>query len=67
MDHLKLEFIFSTQPHSSLHISYGKENLLDNQEFLTLLIISFILTTFTFDSRLYGKEKLEASHWGLRG
>ena len=48
---LTLVFIFSTL--ISLH-SFGndKENLLDNQELLKLVIISIILVTFTFSSRV---------------
>ena len=38
----------------SLCISYGteKENLFGNQLYLELVIISFILMTFTFDARV---------------
>ena len=38
----------------SVRISYGtaKENLFDNQELSTLILISFILVKFTFDSRM---------------
>lgn len=38
-------------PHFSLYISYSadRENLFDDQELPKLVIISFILMTFTFD------------------
>ena len=41
-------------PEFSLYISYGtdKEDFIDNQELLKLVIISFILMTLMFDSRV---------------
>ena len=49
-----LSYWYSYSPHWSPYISFvtDKENLLDNQELPKLVIISFILTTFTFDSRV---------------
>ena len=48
---LKIVFIFST-----LFFAYSsntdKENLIDNQELPKLIIITFILTTFTSNSRV---------------
>ena len=38
------------------------ENLFNNREVLKLVIISFILMTFMFDSGLTCKEKLDTSH-----
>ena len=52
---------------SLLYFSYDteKESLFDNQELLNVVIISSILITFSFDSRVKCKEKIEASHsWG---
>ena len=46
---LTLVFIFSTLV-SYIPYDTDKENLLDNQELLKLMIISFILVTSTFDS-----------------
>ena len=67
---LKIVFIFST-----LFFAYSsntdKENLIDNQELPKLMIIAFILTTFTFDSRVILTLKGERvksvwlSIWGL--
>ena len=51
-----LVFVFSIL--FSLHsCGFDKENLFDNQKLLKLVIISLILMTFTFDSRviLYGE------------
>ena len=56
LDKLTLVFIFSIL--FSLHsCGYDKENLFDYQKLLKLVIISLILMTFTFDSRviLYGE------------
>lgn len=53
---------FINSPYWSLYISQGveKENLFDNQELFTSAIISYILKTFTFDSRV--------TRWGeIRG
>lgn len=38
-------------PYKSLYISYGteKENMINNQQLLLLVIISFTLVTFVFD------------------
>ena len=63
----------SYSPHCSLHNSSNtdKENLIDNQELPKLMIIAFILTTFTFDSRVILTLKGERvksvwlSIWGL--
>ena len=47
--------------HCSLYVSYvtEKETLFSNRELLKLVIISFILVTYTFDSRvtLYGETR----------
>ena len=51
LDKLTLVFVFSIL--FSLHSrGFDKENLFDNQKLLKLVIISFILMTFTFDSRV---------------
>ena len=46
----------------------NKENLFDNQEFLRLAIISYILMTFTFDSSVtvYGEIRSQ-SLFGVEG
>ena len=62
-----LVFIFSTL--ISLHsCGYDKENLLDNQELLKLVIISIILVTFTFSLRviLWGEFRSQ-SLLGVKG
>ena len=48
-----LQMILYT-PDFSLYIPYGtdKENFINNQELLKLVIISFILMTLMFDSRV---------------
>ena len=59
---LSLFRCFIHSPYWSLYISQGveKENLFDNQELFTSAIISYILKTFTFDSRV--------TRWGeIRG
>ena len=38
--------------HTGLSAFYDKKNLFDNQELVKLVIISVILLTFAFDSRL---------------
>ena len=50
-------FIFSAL--FSLHLLADRENLFDIQELLKSVIVSFIITTFTFDS---SKDKVEARH-----
>ena len=52
-------------PHCSQYISLcaGRENLLNNQEVLQLIIIAFILITLMFDSGWYWKGKLDATHY----
>ena len=50
--------------HTLLYTRTNKANLFNNQEHLKSLIISIILMTFIFDSRVIGKKKLEAN---LRG
>lgn len=44
--------VYSYSPYYSLYISQGnnRENLLDNQDLLKLVIISFILIIFVLDS-----------------
>ena len=48
------QYLHSYSPQCSLYISHGsdKENLLDSQELLKLVIIFYILIIFKFDSRL---------------
>ena len=43
-----------------LHTFADKENLYNNQEFLWLLIISYVLITLMCDSGRYFKEKLKS-------
>ena len=62
--HLLLPHAYSYFPHCYFCFSYGaeKESLFDNQELLNVVIIFSILITFSFDSRVKCKEKIEASH-----
>ena len=56
--------------HTVLHNSKDadKENLINNQESLWLVIISIILVTLCVIQGGYCKEKLDASHsWGRGG
>ena len=55
---------YAYSPYCSLYISYcaGKENLFNNQEFLQLIVISFVLVTWMFDSEVILKDKLNACH-----
>ena len=59
-----LQHLYAYSPHCSLYIFQGanKENLVNNQGVLKLVIISCILMTFNFDSGAMGREKLDASH-----
>ena len=62
-----LVFVFSIL--FSLHsCGNDKENLFDNQKLLKLVIISFILMTFTFNSRviLYGEIRSQ-THFEVKG
>ena len=51
-------------PHCSLYISYdaNKENLLKNQDFLNVMIISFILVTLILIQGWYSTEKFDACY-----
>ena len=62
--HLTLNTQFAYSPYCSLYIfqDADKENLLNNQELLQKVIISFILMTSICDSEVIWKEKLAASH-----
>ena len=56
---------YAYSPYCSLYIPWcaGKENLFNNQEFLRLIIISFIIMTLMLDlGMILAKLKLDTSH-----